>query len=69
MNLSDFYGFRLLNKKNIVIEKSDLLLSEFANAKLDSRIGQGGKTPPPPIAPPPIASPVYTNRPVGRRDR
>ena len=51
MNLSDFYGFRLLNKKNIVIEKSDLLLSEFANAKLDSKIGDGGKTPtPPPIA-------------------
>ncbi|MDB4336316.1 hypothetical protein N9996_01875 [Synechococcus sp. AH-603-M21] len=52
MNLSDFYGFRLLNKKNIVIEKSDLLLSEFANAKLDSRIGEGGKTPPPPTIPP-----------------
>ena len=54
MNLSDFYGFRLLNKKNIVIEKSDLLLSEFAHSKLDSKIGDGGKTPtPPPVGTPP----------------
>lgn len=48
MNISNLYGFRLVSKKNVVFGKSNLLLSEFVNSKLDSRIGGGGKTPPPP---------------------